>query len=113
MQLRQVFLNLILSAVEAMRTTPPRQRRLWITAEPEGDPATLHIVIRDTRAHVRKLSSMQFPWALASAHSDTTALGLAVAEVVVAEHGGRIWIKRSRPGAELHVALPVAPGRLA
>jgi C4-dicarboxylate-specific signal transduction histidine kinase len=109
-QLRQVFLNLISSAVEAMRNTAARERRLWITAAPEREPATIHIIVRDTGEQARKPDSIQFPGALARAHSDATALGLAVAQAIVAEHGGRTWIRRNRRGAELHVTLPVAPG---
>ena len=110
-QLRQAFLNLILSAVEAMRGTPARQRRLWIAAALESEPPMIHVVIRHTGKQTRKLDSLQFAGALARTHSDPTALRLAVTQAVVAEHGGRIWIKRSRPGAELHVALPVAPDK--
>jgi two-component system sensor kinase FixL len=107
-ELRQVFLNLILSAVEAMRTRPARQRKLWITAALESEPAIIHIVVCDTGKQARKPDSIQFFGALARAHSHATALGLAVAEAIVAEHGGRIWIRRGRRGVELHVALPAA-----
>jgi C4-dicarboxylate-specific signal transduction histidine kinase len=111
MQLRQVFLNLILSAVEAMRGTPARQRKLWVTAVLASEPATIHITMRDSTVQARKADSIRFPGALTRAHLDVTAPGLAVAVAVVAEHGGRIWAKGSRRGAELHVMLPVEPDR--
>ena len=109
LQLRQVFLNLVLSAVQAMRGTPARQRKLWVSAALESEPPTIHIAIRDTAVPVRKTDSIRFSGALIRAHLDTTALGLAVAEAIVAEHGGRIYPSRSGRGAELHVTLPVEP----
>jgi C4-dicarboxylate-specific signal transduction histidine kinase len=107
--LLHVFLNLIRSAVEAMRGRPARRRKLSITAALQNEPASIHIAVRDTRDHARKSGSIQFTGALARAHSDSSALGLAVAGAIIAEHGGRIWTRRSRWGTELHVALPVAP----
>ena len=112
-QLRQVFLNLILSAVEAMRTAPARRRRLWIMLATQSEASTIHIVIRHTSVQARKADSIQFSGALARAQSDATALGLAVAEAIVAEHGGRIWTAEGRRGAELHMTLPVEPDRQA
>jgi two-component system sensor kinase FixL len=109
LQLRQVFLNLVLSAVQAMRATPARQRTLWVTAALESEPPTLHIAIRDSAPPARKADSIRFSEALTRAHLDATALGLAVAEAIVAEHGGRIYPSGSRRGAELHVTLPVEP----
>ena len=111
--LRQVFLNLILSAVEAMRAVPARQRKLVIAAALESEAATIHIVIRHTGEQAPKPDSIRFFGALARTHSDRTALGLAVAEAIVAEHGGKVWTRRSRQGAELHVALSVASHRSA
>jgi C4-dicarboxylate-specific signal transduction histidine kinase len=111
--LRQVFLNVIRSAVEAMQAMPARQRKLSVTAALESEPASLHIVVRDASDQARKTGSIGFTGALARTHSDSTALGLAVAGAIVAEHGGRIWTRRSRHGAELHVALPVTPNRAA
>jgi C4-dicarboxylate-specific signal transduction histidine kinase len=110
LQLRQVFLNLVLSAVQAMRDTPARQRKLWVTAALQSEPPTIHIAIRDTATPPRKADSIRFSGALTRAHLDATALGLAVAEAIVAEHGGRIFPRGSRRGgAELHVTLPVEP----
>ena len=110
-QLRQVFLNLILSAMEAMQTTPAQQRRLWISAVAESEPATIHIVVRDTGEQPRKADFIQFFGERVRGHSDVTALGLAVAQAIVVDHSGRIWIRRGRQGAELHVILPIASGR--
>ncbi len=105
--LRQVFLNLIRSAVEAMRALPARQRKLSITAALESEPPGIHLVVRDTSDHARRPDSIQFTGALARAHSDSSALGVAVAGAIVTEHGGRIWTGHSRWGTELHVVLPV------
>jgi nitrogen-specific signal transduction histidine kinase len=94
-----------------MGGTPARQRKLWVTGVLGREPATIHITMRDSTVQARRAESIRFPGALTRAHLDVTALGLAVAVAVVAEHGGRIWTKGSRRGAELHVTLPAEPDR--
>lgn len=110
-QLRQVFLNVILGAVGAMRATPAQQRRLWISTTVKSKYAPIHIVVRHPAQRAPKVDHIQFSGALARSHGDAAALGLAVADAIIVEHGGRMWVRRGRGGAEVHVALPVAPDR--
>ena len=107
-QLRQVFLNVLLSALEAMCTTPLRRRRISIRASPGNRQTALHIIVRDSGDMVRKPGCMQFFATLSGAQPGAAALGLPVAGAIVTDHGGRMWLKRLRRGAEIHVTLPVA-----
>lgn len=108
-QLRQVFLNIILNACDAM----PRGGDLRVTtqlvqARPEA-PATIGIFIADTGVGIspEHLPHLFEPFYTTKAQG--TGLGLAISAHIVTQHGGRITVE-SAPGhgSTFTILLPVS-----
>ncbi|NTU83328.1 MAG: GAF domain-containing protein [Chloroflexales bacterium] len=108
-QLRQVFLNIILNACDAM----PRGGDLRVTtqmlqARPEA-PATIGVYIVDTGVGIapEHLPHLFEPFYTTKAQG--TGLGLAISAHIVTQHGGRITVE-SAPGqgTTFTILLPVS-----
>lgn len=107
-QLKQVFLNLILNACDAM----PRGGRLTITLDsPMLDKKTAVVSIRDTGEGIPKemLSQIFNPFFTTKHHG--TGLGLAIASRITINHFGSIEVENSESGATFKVTLPLATHR--
>jgi two-component system NtrC family sensor kinase len=104
-QLKQVLLNLMLNACEAM----PEGGELRVRTR-AGDPVLLEI--RDTGHGVppEHLDKLFDPFFTTKPPGRGTGLGLSVSYGIVQQHGGRIEVE-SRPGegASFRVLLPVDP----
>lgn len=101
--MHQVFLNLVLSATEAM----PGGGQLHISTHLTSQPAGMCIVFADTRteADPDKLAQIFDP--LYSPRSGDTELGLYISKKIVEEHGGRIDVdSRAGEGTMFTVWLP-------
>ncbi len=107
-QLRQVFLNIILNACDAM----PRGGDLRVTtqlvqARPEA-PATIGVYLADTGVGIspEHLPHLFEPFYTTKAQG--TGLGLAISAHIITQHGGRITVE-SAPGegTTFTILLPV------
>jgi|CXWL01.1.fsa_nt_gi signal transduction histidine kinase len=113
-QLLQVFLNLLLNAEQAMRSSLE-----------EGEEGTLRITTSASRAGM-VLASFQDsgpgmseetlrrifdPFFTTKDAGEGTGLGLTISYGIIEEHGGRIWAE-SQPGqgTTFHIELPVVTG---
>jgi len=103
-QLTQVFLNLIVNAVEAM----PDGGDLAITTQHEGDQ--VYIRIRDTGVGMNPEEAKRIFEPFYTTKRSGTGLGLAVSYGIIQRHGGDITVE-SAPGrgATFIVSLPVQP----
>ena len=106
-QLRQVFLSLLLSSVESMQSTPMPQRRLSVRMTSENAQRAAHIAVGDSGNAARNPDCLRFFAAIAGDQPGVATLGLPVAGAIIVDHGGRIWLRRRRRGNEFHVVLPV------
>ena len=104
-KLKQVFLNMVLNAVEAMEGGG----KLMVRVLPDPDPAFLRIQFEDTgcgipRSEVRHIFDPFF-----TRKPGGTGLGLSVSNQIVEAHGGRIDVE-STPGVGtiFTVRLPTA-----
>lgn len=101
-QLKQVFLNLILNAAEAM----PTGGTLTIAACREGNE--IHIEFADTGPGLTPKAQAHLFEPFYTTKADGSGLGLAVSHEMIANHGGTMTVhNRPGEGATFRVALPV------
>jgi signal transduction histidine kinase len=110
-QLEQVFLNLILNAVEAM----PGGGKLTIVSRalppPEGEAKPAHVIVevRDTgHGMTKEQRERAFTSLLKTSKPKGTGLGLAIVARIVEAHSGKVEIKSSPGrGTTIGITLPV------
>jgi len=101
-QLRQVFLNLVLNAVQAMRAGG----EVALEIRQEGGSTRVSVRDRGSGIPTDKLRQVFEPFY--TTKPGGTGLGLPIAQRIVSEHGGRLVIE-SRPG-EGTTATVILPG---
>ncbi len=105
-QLQQVFMNLMLNGIEAMKNvaTP---RELTISSQ-RGKDGQLLILVSDTGIGLPKQPEQIFsPFFTTKAHG--TGMGLPICRSILESHGGRLWCNsRSERGATFQFSLPAA-----
>jgi PAS domain S-box-containing protein len=103
-QLQQVFMNLMLNAIDAMKETGG-ELTIRSGLNPEGQ---LLISISDTGVGLPTENSERIFDAFHTTKPQGTGMGLAVTRSILESHGGRIWATRNQgAGATFHFTLPV------
>jgi C4-dicarboxylate-specific signal transduction histidine kinase len=108
-QLRQVVINLLVNAEEAIALAgdEPREVRI-LTSQP--DAAHVAIAISDSGVGVEEGDLERIFEHFVSNKPQGLGMGLAISRSIVEAHGGRIWATRNeRRGITLYVRLPVPP----
>src|SRR5207248_384344 len=106
-QIKQVFVNLINNACQAIASDAP-SGRIWITAKRAQDVIAVSVtdsgpgIPEDVAARVFE------PFFTTKPEGEGTGLGLSICQGILKEHGGRLTLE-SRPdsGATFTVELPV------
>jgi len=107
-QLRQVVLNLVLNAVQAVSKLEAERRVVELTASAGDDDVA--VVIRDRGDGIPEPDLERVRKAFYTRRRGGTGLGLAIAERFAEGHGGRIVLENLEPtGFEARVVLPIAP----
>jgi PAS domain S-box-containing protein len=102
-QLQQVFMNLMLNAIEAMEDTAGQ---LTIKSE-LGQDGFLVISVSDTGIGLPLGKADEIFSAFFTTKSQGSGLGLAISRSIVASHGGRLWATANEgPGTTFHFTLP-------
>ncbi|HET8668231.1 MAG TPA: ATP-binding protein [Terriglobales bacterium] len=107
-QLQEVVSNLIVNAIEAMETTPSRDRVLRVRTELCDDKAVA-VVVQDSGPGIDegKLGSIFTPFVTTKGHGK--GLGLAISRMIVEHHGGKLTASSQyKGGASFQCILPVA-----
>jgi len=105
-QLEQVFLNLILNAIDAS----PKGSKIQVIIVPADDPHYLAVKVIDFGTGIPRhiLSSIFDPFFTTKGKGKGTGLGLSVSQGIVGKHGGRIRVSsREGAGSSFTVTLPV------
>jgi signal transduction histidine kinase len=103
-QLQQVFMNLMLNAIDAMKETGG-ELTIKSGLNPEGQ---LLISISDTGVGLPAENSERIFDAFHTTKPQGTGMGLAITRSILESHGGRIWATRNQgAGATFHFTLPV------
>ena len=88
-QIQQVVLNLMLNAIEAMRTVQELERDLVISTQSEGDE--IRVVVRDAGIGFDPLSVDRIFDAFHTTKPGGLGMGLSISRSIVESHGGRLW----------------------
>lgn len=110
-QIKQVFVNLIVNAAQAI-ASGKRGGRVWVTAQPWLEGVAVS-VSDDGPGITAELAPRVFePFFTTKAEGEGTGLGLSICQGIVKEHGGAITLDTAPgQGATFRVELPA--GRLA
>src|SRR6266446_5314432 len=101
-QLQQVFMNLMLNAIEAMKDTGG-ELRIRSRLNPEGQ---LMISISDTGVGLPAENTERIFDAFHTTKPQGTGMGLAITRSILEAHGGRVWATANREaGATFHFTL--------
>jgi PAS domain S-box-containing protein len=103
-QLQQVFMNLMLNAIEAMKDDGGALR-----IKPQLNPVgQLMISISDTGVGLPADNTERIFDAFHTTKPQGTGMGLAITRSIVESHGGRLWATANQgSGATFHFTLPV------
>jgi len=103
-QLQQVFMNLMLNAIEAMKDTGG-ELTIRSQLNPEG---LLIISIKDAGVGLPVENTERSFDAFHTTKPQGTGMGLAITRSILESHGGRVWATANQgPGATFHFTLPV------
>ncbi len=106
-QLQQVLLNLIMNAIEAMRSVGAGPRALRVSSE-RGASTEVVITVRDSGPGLDPTSLDRLFDAFYTTKPDGLGMGLAISRSIVESHGGRLWATANVPtGATFQFTLPV------
>jgi PAS domain S-box-containing protein len=110
-QLQQVFLNLIVNAIEAMSTVRDRTLRLTIVSQADG-PDGVMVEVRDSGTGLDAERTEDLFDAFYTTKSEGIGIGLSISRSIVEAHGGHLSAQPNTPhGAVFRISLPAAgPG---
>jgi two-component system NtrC family sensor kinase len=107
-QMKQVFLNLITNAVQAM----PQGGRLRVSTVQMGDEVVVAVSDSGVGIPPEALDRIFDPFFTTKPTGQGTGLGLSVSLGIVREHSGRITVEsQAGRGSTLQVWLPAATAR--
>jgi signal transduction histidine kinase len=106
-QLQQVFLNLFMNAIEAMRSVTDGVRLLRIRSDFIQERSGILVTVEDSGPGIVSRDKGRIFEPFFSTKSTGTGIGLAICQSIVESHGGHIRVSDNHPrGAIFHVALP-------
>jgi signal transduction histidine kinase len=105
-QLQQVFVNLIMNAIEAMSSVQDRERSLLLKSELHG-PRDVLIMVEDSGPGINPTDMVSIFDAFFTTKSHGMGLGLSICQSIIESHGGRLWASARIPqGTVFYVQLP-------
>ena len=108
-QLEQVFMNLIMNAIEAMDSVADRARLLRITSNVIRESSTVLVAIEDTGTGIDSTNEARIFEPFFTTKSKGMGIGLFVCRTIVETHGGRLAASRNDPyGTTFQITLPGA-----
>ncbi len=106
-QLQQVVLNLLLNAIDAVRSVEDRPRTLRIHTRHDGG-GELVIAIEDSGAGIASHDRERIFDAFFTTKAEGLGMGLSISRSIVEAHGGRLWVtSKADGGSVFQFTLPV------
>jgi two-component system NtrC family sensor kinase len=114
-KLRQVFLNCLLNALDAIESKAGEfERQIMITAEKEvvveNQQTNVHIRMKDNGIGIKEkdFEVIFDPFFTTKDPGKGTGLGLFVSHSIIDAHGGRMWINSAfGKGSTVYIDLPI------
>ena len=104
-QLQQVFMNLMLNGIDAMKETIGRGE---LTIKSEACDAQLLISVSDTGVGLPPEQADKIFNAFFTTKDNGTGMGLSISRSIIESHGGRLWAAANSPcGASFCFTLPI------
>jgi signal transduction histidine kinase len=103
-QLQQVFMNLMLNGIDAMKETSGGSE---LGIKSRTDEGQLLISVSDTGVGLPPEQGEQIFRAFFTTKDNGTGMGLPISRSIIESHGGRLWgTSNSERGASFHFTLP-------
>jgi signal transduction histidine kinase len=107
-QLQQVILNLVMNAVDAMGSEPPRMLRIQSY---RAKPDVVHVSVEDTGTGIDPANRDQIFKPLFTTKMRGMGMGLSICQSIIESHGGRIWVSpAAHRGSIFQFELPTGAG---
>lgn len=105
-KLQWVLLNLLVNAIESLRETHGRPRRITVrTAAPDALDVLIEVSDNGLGIAPEHIERIFEPFFTTKANG--AGLGLSLSRTIIDAHAGRLWATRNAPhGATLHIELP-------
>jgi PAS domain S-box-containing protein len=104
-QLQQVLINLIMNAVEAMRPSPERPRRILIRSGKDADGVLVQVQDSGPGIELEVADRIFEPFF--TTKTEGIGMGLAISRSIIESHGGHLSIARTSEGALFQFILPI------
>src|ERR1700687_1739706 len=103
-QLQQVLINLVMNAIDAMRTVTDRTRYLDIKSAKHAD--SVEVLVQDSGIGLDpdRLDRIFEPFYTTKPQG--IGIGLSISRSIIESHGGRLWTKPASYGAIFQFTLP-------
>jgi signal transduction histidine kinase len=106
-QLQQVFLNLIVNAIEAMGSLTDRARALRVSSDIVREPSGVMIAIEDSGIGIKGENRDRIFEPFVTTKSTGTGIGLHISRSIIESHRGTLRVSGNKPyGTIFHVTLP-------
>lgn len=108
-QMRQVFMNIVNNAQQALAAVEGRQRALTVSTRRDGDKAVVTFADNGPGIPAAIQNRIFDPFFTTKPPGFATGLGLSVSFGIVQEHGGTLHMDSEEGrGAAFHIELPIA-----
>jgi len=108
-RLQQVLLNLIMNAIDAMKTVPDRLHILHIETKRHGGDVL--VAVRDSGVGLLPNCLEKLFETFYTTKPEGLGMGLSISRSIIEEHGGRLWAECNQgPGATFRFTLPEQKG---
>jgi signal transduction histidine kinase len=104
-QLQQVLINLIMNAIEAMRISNERPRKLLIRSAKSPDGVLVQV--QDSGPGIDSGQADRIFEPFVTTKPEGIGMGLSISRSIVESHGGRLWAVPGANGALFEYTLPV------
>ena len=106
-QLQQVLINLIVNAIEAMRTSTGRPRELHIRLEKNAD--RILVQVQDSGPGIAPELADRIFEPFFTTKAEGIGMGLSISRSIIESHGGQLSIVPGSRGAVFQFTLPIDP----